>query len=381
MLETGNSSGWRLPAGLSDSLDGVLQSAVDAGATAGVEALLVVDGNPVYHHAFGYLTKQPKLVPMREGALFDLASLTKVVATTTAVMMLAERGLVRLDAPVWSYLPEFGRGGKERITLRHLLAHSSGLPGFAPLYKDHAGKKAFYRAVCEMDLEREPGAARVYSDLGFMLLGWMVEAAAGTSLDRFASTEIFGPLGMTQTGFKPPRYLWKRCAATEVCPFRGRLMQGEVHDENAYQMGGVSGHAGLFSTAGDLAIFAQMLIDDGERQGTRILSRESMREMLRLQPVPSETPQALGWWFRRPGPDATVFLPSPESFGHTGFTGTSLWIDPPCRAAAILLANAIHPSREHADSASFRKPFHALISQALAEKSPGTLAGTPSVAP
>ncbi len=404
----------RLPPETEEQLDQVLQNAVETEATSGVEALVLSGDDTVYHKACGFLRRIPTPIPLPPDTYFDLASLTKMVSTTTSVMILVDHGLVRLDAPVWSYIPEFGCKGKERITVRNLLTHTAGLLPFIQLYRDHSGKKAFYQALAEMEPPRPPGVEREYSDLGFMTLGWMVEQVSGKPLDEFAREHIFTPLGMRNTLYNPPRALWKQCAATEDCPFRKRIMQGQVHDENAYQMGGVSGHAGLFSTADDLALFVRMMLYEGRlevhssdrvvipptptlpRQGggsalasppwwrreqfspsplagegrgggevreIQILSRATFREMLTPQPMPQGAKQALGWWFKRPPEEATVFLPSEYSYGHTGFTGTSLWIDPVYKTAVVLLSNAVHPKRETGHAAIFRKSVHTIVSE------------------
>ncbi len=363
MMDSISTQSQSLPQAVEQDLDQTLQSAVMAGATSGVEALVLAGDNIVYHKACGYLRKIPAPIPLQPGAYFDLASLTKMVCTTTSVMILVDQGKVRLDAPVWSYIPEFGCKGKERITVRHLLTHTSGLAAFVQLYWELHGKKDFYQALAGLELKRPPGKEREYSDLGYMTLGWLVEKVSGKSLDWFAKERIFNPLGMRHTLFNPPRSLWRKCAATEDCPFRKKVMQGEVHDENAYQMGGVSGHAGLFSTADDLSLFARMMLQGGKLEGMQILSQQTFREMLRPQPMPQGVRQALGWWFKKPPEEATVFLPSERSYGHTGFTGTSLWIDPDYQVAVILLGNAVHPKRVAANTAAFRKPFHSVVSQ------------------
>lgn len=353
----------RLPCEVEQQLDQILQEAVDTQATSGVEALVLRGDETLYHKANGFLKRTPLPVILPPDTFFDLASLTKMVCTTTSVMILVDRGLVRLDGPVWSYIPEFGCKGKEQITVRHLLTHTGGLLPFIQLYRDHWGKKAFYKALAEMEPAHPPMTERVYSDLGFMTLGWMVERVSGRPLDQFAKEEIFSPLGMHNTQFNPPTSLRRKCAATEDCPFRKRVMQGQVHDENAYQMGGVSGHAGLFSTANDLALFARMMLHEGNFEGRQILSPQTFHEMLRPQPMPPGVRQALGWWFKRPPEEATVFLPSENSYGHTGFTGTSIWIDPVYKTAVVLLSNAVHPKRETGHASAFRKPFHSVVSQ------------------
>jgi CubicO group peptidase (beta-lactamase class C family) len=354
-----------LPTVVKEEWDSILQWAVDTSTTAGVEALVLHHDRIIYHEAFGFQRKIPTELPLAKGTLFDLASLTKVVCTTTSVMILVNQGSIRLDAPVWSYLPEFGVMGKEQVLVRHLLTHTSGLPPFLPLYNGHKGRKDFYRALCASELTRSPGEQREYSDLGFMILGWLVEAVSGNSLNQFAHKKIFSPLGMTQSMFNPPYYLRKKCAATEDCPWRKKILQGEVHDENAWQLGGVSGHAGLFSTAEDLAHFALMMLQKGKSGSTTLLSHDLFHELLRPQRIPDYHRQALGWWYPLPVAEATVFLPSQNSYGHTGFTGTSLWIDPEYQAAVILLSNAIHPKRQTAHASAFRKPFHAWISDYL----------------
>ncbi|NUN95959.1 MAG: beta-lactamase family protein [Candidatus Omnitrophica bacterium] len=349
-------------------LDEILEDAVARGDTAGVEGWVEIRGEVVFRSAFGFAAKVPKAEPLRPGTVFDLASVTKAVATTTAVLILVDRGLVRLDGPVWSYLKPFGCRGKERITVRQLLTHASGLPNYRPWFKELRGKEAFQEALFDTDLENPPGATRIYSDLGYMTLGWLVEAVSGLSLDRFVEREICRPLGLRHTRFDPPRAWRKRTAATEDCPFRGRVIRGEVHDENAWSQGGVAGHAGLFSTLEDLAKFARAFLNAGKPGAGWPLTRALSQEMVTQQPVHGEIRQALGWWLRRSDFDATVFLPSDRSFGHTGFTGCSLWIDPENQALVILLANAIHPNRDKANPSGFRKPFHEAVCRLISRQ-------------
>lgn len=354
-----------LPATLTAKLNHVLKEAIEVGATAGAEALVLSGDRTVYHEAFGWARKGPNPIPLQKGTTFDVASLTKMVATLPSVLVLVDEGKIRLDAPAWSYLKPFAQAGKESVTVRQLLTHTSGLPGYIQFFKEISGRRAYLAAVCSTPLESLPGEKRVYSDLGYMTLGWIVESVARKPLDWFAAEKVFHPLGMTQTGYRVPLAARPKTAATEVRPGTGKLIQGTVHDENAEALGGVSGHAGLFSTARDLAIYARMILLGGEFGGERILSEASVREMMTDQNVPSDTPQALGWWYRNPLDQATVFLASDHAFGHTGFTGVSLWMDPDHDMVAILLANSIHPHREQSDAKLFRRPFHRVLTDAL----------------
>lgn len=350
-----------------ERLDTHLDSAVYEGASAGAEAIILIGGAIHYHQVAGFQTTIPRPVPLMLDTLFDLASLTKVVVTTTAIMMLVDRGEVELDSPAVAYLPGFKSNGKDEVTVLQLLSHTSGLPATKGLYRRHRGRVAFKKAIFDLELDSVPGQERVYSDLGFMVLGWMIEEVSGKRLDRFAKEEIFEPLGMENTFYRPGIKERRRTAATEVCKWRKKLSQGEVHDENAAALGGVAGHAGLFSTAYDLARFAQMILDNGTLEETRILSEKAINTMLERQPIPGCHIQALGWWYQREDGEPTLFLPSEHSFGHPGFTGTSIWIDPEYEAAVILLGNAIHPHREGADRDRLRKGFHAIVSEALGD--------------
>jgi CubicO group peptidase (beta-lactamase class C family) len=274
--------------------------------------------------------------------LYDLASLTKVVATTTMAMILVDEKRLDLDRPVHAFLPAFQGPEKEGVTVRHLLTHSSGLPATAPLFREVRGKAAYAERIAAMDLGYPPGSKSVYSDLGVILLGEILEKTAGRPLDVFVRERVFLPLGMKHTGFRPPRPLWPRIAPTENDPWRGRMIQGEVHDENAFAMGGVAPHAGLFSTAGDLARFARMLL----KGGGRIVSRQTLELFTAKAGIP-DSDRALGWDTKSAEGSSAGTLFSPDSFGHTGFTGTSIWIDPERQIFVILLTNRVYPTREN----------------------------------
>lgn len=300
--------------------------------------------NPL--HPFGRLSYDEEAAPVTAGTLYDLASLTKVVATTTMAMILVDEGKLDLNQPVQELLPGFRGPGKEAVAVRHLLTHSSGLEATAPLFRENRGKAAYLERIQAMDLTYPPGSRSVYSDLGIILLGEILERAAGHSLDAFVRERVFGPLGMRDTMFRPPARLRPRIAPTEFDAWCGRLIHGEVHDENAFALGGVAPHAGLFSTAGDLARFARMLLNGGTLDGRRIVSRETVELFTRRAGIPGSD-RALGWDTKSAEGSSAGILFSSRSFGHTGFTGTSIWIDPERELFVILLTNRVHLTREN----------------------------------
>jgi len=310
-------------------------------------------GDLVHLHPFGRLSYEADAPRVEADTLYDLASLTKVVATTTMAMILVDRGRLDLDKAVVDFLPDF-RGTspegfrKERVTVRHLLTHSSGVDWWAPLYRDTVGKAEYLARIQAMDLVYEPGTATKYSDLGIILLGEILERVAGEPLAEFVRGRVFEPLGMHDTGFRPDPSLLSSIAPTEIdSTWRHRLLRGEVHDENAFALGGVAPHAGLFSTAPDLARFAQMLANGGVLGHRRIVSRETVELFTRRAELPPGSTRALGWDTRSVEGSSSGHFFSFLSFGHTGFTGTSLWIDPERQLFVLLLTNRVHPSREN----------------------------------
>lgn len=290
--------------------------------------------------SYGSRQVKPDVVTMTTDTVFDLASLTKPIATATSVMLLIEDGLVELDAPAARYVPEFGVNGKEKITVRQLLTHQSGLLPDNSI-KDYAdGRDEAIRRIHELDLRAEPGSQFIYSDVGFIVLGEIVERVSGKTLDAFSRERVFKPLGMTKTGFNPSSELGKHAAPTEER--NGDWMRGEVHDPRAFRLGGVAGHAGLFSTAEDLARFAQMLLNDGVLGETRILKPETCALMRSSQQVSSGV-RTLGWDRQTGYSSNRGDLFSTSAFGHGGFTGTALWIDPEQEMFVIFLSNRVHP--------------------------------------
>lgn len=325
-----------------------LERAVERSKTPGAVAC-VGQGDRIEHlAATGLRQREPEPLPAETNTPYDLASLTKVVATTTAALKLWEAGALSLDDAVTRYLPDTAYAG---ITLRQLLTHTAGFPAYDDLYREANGAGAMLKAIAALPRSGTP-ARRVYSDFGYMLLGKIIAQAAGASLDAFCGREIFAPLGMRDTAFNPPPALAARAAATERCTWRGRLLAGEAHDENAAAMGGVSGHAGLFSSAPDLALFCAALL------GGKLLKEETLDAMLRPEQVKGYPWQGLGWKLDGWMDSNEGYLPSRKSFGHTGWTGTSLWLDRETQRYAILLSNTCHPSRERRNNPALRKTFH-----------------------
>jgi len=353
------------PALVDQAYEALLQGAKQ-NKVPGSVAVIGRNGFALKPKAFGHAAVQPEKISMTPDTIFDLASLTKMIVTNTSIMILVEHGKINLDDPASKYLPEFKQKGKENITIRQLVTHTSGFPPFVRYYKDLRGKEAFYKAVCEQELAAKPGEKRAYSDIGYKTLGFIVEKVSGKDLNMFARENIFLPLGMKHTMYNPPEKWKKRCAATEVWPlYEKKLAWGEVHDENANAMGGVAGHAGLFSTAEELAVFCQMLVNAGKYSDVKILEPETVRQFYTPQLKPSVSKrQGMGWILAGSEVGGAGGL-GLGSFGHTGFTGTSIWIHPKYNTFAILLTNAIHPDREKAERSFVRKPFYQAIKTAM----------------
>ena len=324
-----------------ETIDRVVTRGIKAGGFPGAAVVVGRKGAAVWEKGFGridWATSSTRVSATE--TIYDLASLTKVIGTTTAVMILFDEGRIQLDAPVVTYLPEFTGGYKDSVTVRQLLEHRSGLPADRDLWRMAHTPAEARQIVLEAPLECKPGQCYIYSDLGAITLGMMVERVTGQGLDVFLHERVFAPLGMVNTFFKPADSLKSRVAPTEVSPPRGYPLQGEVHDENAYALGGVAGHAGLFSTASDLSIFAQMILEGGEYKGVRIVSDSTVK----LFTTRAAGSRALGWAMADGQWGSGRFM-SEGSFGHVGYTGTSLWIDPEREMFVILLTNRVHAAR------------------------------------
>jgi uncharacterized protein YbbC (DUF1343 family)/CubicO group peptidase (beta-lactamase class C family) len=357
-------------------IDSAIQEAIADKKCPGGVLWLEREGR-VYHRAYG----QRALVPAEEAAtedtIYDAASLTKVVATTPAVMLLVERGKVQLDATVHAYLPEFAGEGKESITIRQLLTHTSGLRPDVNLKPQWSGYETAIQLACAEKPRARPGATFVYSDINFFVLGEVVRRVAGCGLDEFVTREVYGPLKMLDTGFRPPAHLRSRIAPTEQDAEEG-LLRGVVHDPTARRMGGVAGHAGLFTTAADLARFARFMLNEGQLDGVRLLRSETVRLMTAVQsPEAVAARRGLGWDIDSPyaGQRGEVFPLG--GYGHTGWTGTSLWIDPFSRTFVIFLSNRNHPD-EKGSVLALRHKLATLSAQALPDFN---FAGVPGALP
>jgi CubicO group peptidase (beta-lactamase class C family) len=290
--------------------------------------------------------------PVDAGTLWDLASLTKLVALTTTVATLVDDGTLELDAPVQRWVPEWTGPMKAQVTLRDLLLHRSGLPAHRNFYLEARGLEAVRRQVLATPLDTVPRTRMVYSDLGAILMGLVVERATGRPFDEVVRARVLQPAGMTDTRFNPAPTLWARTAPTERDPWRGRLVRGEVHDENAFAMGGVSSHAGLFSSARDMVRFARLWLGEGTLDGVRLFSPETARAFATVADSAFSS-RAIGW-DTPTGTNSAGRLVRRPAYGHTGFTGTSLWLAPQQGRFVLLLTNRVNPRRERAGIATVR---------------------------
>jgi uncharacterized protein YbbC (DUF1343 family)/CubicO group peptidase (beta-lactamase class C family) len=324
-----------------DRIEKAIQQTIDSGGTPGAVFWLEHDGAS-WRRAFGQRAVEPKRLPAAPDTIYDMASLTKVMAATPAIMLLVEKGKIGLDDPVTRFIPEFGAKGKESITIRQLLTHTSGLRPDLSLDTPWSGYDKAIELACEESPRNQPGAKFVYSDINFFLLGEIVRRASGKPLNEFLEANLYRPLKMRDTGFLPPKAKLSRIAPTER--FDGRILQGEVHDPTARRMGGVAGHAGLFSTASDTARYARMILNNGILDGKRVFKPETVRMMISVQ-SPAGVPdrRGLGWdidsGYSRP---RGAHFPL-GSFGHTGWTGGAIWIDPFSKTFWVCLSNRVHP--------------------------------------
>jgi uncharacterized protein YbbC (DUF1343 family)/CubicO group peptidase (beta-lactamase class C family) len=320
-------------------VDAIIEQAVADGNIPGAVLVVGHDGAVVYRKAYGSRALEPRREPMTLDTVFDLASLTKVIATTTAMMQLFEQGKVRMNDPVAKYLPEFAQNGKEDITVRQLMTHYSGLAPDLDLTTPWEGKSTAYQLAFVEPPETTPGSGFVYSDINFIMLGALVEKVSAETLDAYTTQHIFAPLKMTRTRFVPPA-TWRAKIAPTQYDEKEHMLRGEVHDPTARRMGGVAGHAGLFSTGDDLAKFAQALLNGGGG----ILSAETVEKMTSPEQPPSAPVlRGFGWDIDSPFSSNRGDLLPVGSYGHTGFTGTSVWIDPTTQTYIILLTNSVHP--------------------------------------
>ena len=350
----------------------LLRDAIQSGAAPGAVVLVARRGRIVLEEAIGRMSYADDAAAVKTDTIYDLASLTKVIVTTTLSMMLHERGDLDLDAPVKSYIPQFQGGPKDTVLVKDLLAHSGGLLAWTELYEEFEGESpddarvGYIASICQRPLEHPPRSKMVYTDLGILLLGEILERVTGKRLDVLAKEELFDPLGMTDVYFSPDPSLLSRIAPTERDPWRGRVVHGEVHDENAYGLGGVAPHAGLFATAPALAPFVQMLLNGGAYGGHRLLNGKTIELFTEPSNLVPGSSRALGWDTpSEPSSSGAYF--STESFGHTGFTGTSIWVDPEHELFVILLSNRVHPTRENRQIYDLRPVFHDAVMKSIVD--------------
>ncbi len=321
-------------------IDDVVAEGLARKKMPGCVVLVGHKGRIVFHKAYGYRQLVPEKQPMKLDTVFDMASLTKPVATATSVMLLVEAGEIDLQAPVAKYIPEFGANGKQDITVKQLLTHSGGLIPDNSI-KDYAdGSEVAFDKIHALKTYVEPGTRFVYTDVGFIVLAELVERLTGKNVHEFSQQKIFGPLKMTETGYLPPDDLKLRAAVTQERD--GQPMRGDVHDPRAFALGGIAGHAGLFSTAKDLSRYAQMLINGGSLDGVTVMKPETVKQMTDPVEVSSGL-RTLGWDMRSPYSSNRGDFFTKEAFGHGGFTGTAMWIDPPQDLFVIFLSNRVHP--------------------------------------
>lgn len=322
------------------TIDRVVQRGIDAGGYPGASVVVGRKGFAVVSKGFGSLDWTGKTRVSASESIYDLASLTKVIGTTTAIMVLYDQGKIDLDAPISRYLPDFSGGLKDQVTVRHLLTHRAGLPAGRELWRIAKTPAEARAAVLASPIKCTPGKCYEYSDLGADILGFIAESVSDLPLDAFLERNVYEKLGMHDTHFRPSVSNVFRTAPTEIAPPRGYPLRGEVHDENAWALGGVAGHAGLFSTATDLSVFAQMMLDGGRYNGVRIVADSTVALFTRR----AAGHRALGWDTCDGGAGCGQFL-SERAYGHTGFTGTSLWIDPDRQTFVVLLTNRVHAAR------------------------------------
>lgn len=346
----------------------VIRDAIRQHAFPGAVLAVAHHGSIVASQGFGRFTYEPESPEVQPDTIFDLASVTKVVATTAMAMLLYEDGVLDLESPVAASLPEFvslapdsQRAARSKVTIRMLLVHSSGLPAYVKLFETALTRDELIRAALATPLSSSPGSKADYSDIGFIVLGETLTKLAGTSLDAFSQTEIFAPLGMSRVSFNPPAD-WKSAIppTEDDRTFRHRVIQGEVNDENALVMGGVAAHAGLFATAIDVARFAECML----RGGSPILRPATIELFTRREPTPVGTSRALGWDTPSP-PSSSGTHFSSRSFGHLGYTGTSLWIDPDRQLSVTLLTNRTWPDRSSQAIKQIRPLVHDAVIEAL----------------
>jgi CubicO group peptidase (beta-lactamase class C family) len=341
----------------------VVQRGVEARAFPAAVVEVGTRGEVLWQQAFGRLDYDPDAAPTQNSTIFDLASLTKVLATTSLVMRLVERGALGLHHPIRRWIPEWRGKDRDDVTLRSLLKHSSGLTAWLPFYRDHTGRQEFQHAICSLPLEYPPDTQAIYSDLGFILLGFILEDAGGNSF-REQATHLLSTLTSAPLMFNPPAQLRRSIAPTGDDPWRGRRLIGEVHDENCWALGGAAGHAGLFGTAQAVGDFARVMLAALKGTDSRLAGTGTVHLFVKRS-ADATGSRALGWDTMLPTSSCGTKM-STSAFGHTGFTGTTLWIDPEREAYVVFLTNRVNPTRENTAIQQIRPALHDAVLTALA---------------
>jgi CubicO group peptidase (beta-lactamase class C family) len=340
----------------------VVQRGVEERAFPAAVVEVGTRGEVLWQHAFGRLDYDPESAPTDTNTIFDLASLTKVMATTSLVMRLVERRSIELNDPIRKWLPEWRGKDREDVMLRSLLTHSSGLTAWLPFYRDHTGRQEFQHAICSLPLEYPPDTQAIYSDLGFILLGFIVEDAGADSF-RDQATQLLSTVTSAPLMFNPPAQRRRSIAPTEHDPWRGRRLIGEVHDENCWALGGAAGHAGLFGTSQAVGDFARVMLGALKGADTRLAGSGIVRLFVKRSAAATGS-RALGWDTMMPTSSCGTKM-SASAFGHTGFTGTTLWIDPEREVYVVLLTNRVNPTRGNTAIQQIRPALHDAVMSAL----------------
>jgi len=342
----------------------VITGAISDSAFPGAVILIWKDGEIICEKPFGHFTYGQNSTKVKLNTIYDLASLTKVLATTTGAMICIDKKLFSLNDEVARYIPSFASNGKENVTIKNLLLHNSGLPAWKQYYNKDLPLEGILQDIYNSEIEFKPGTKTVYSDLGMIVLGKVIEEVSNKSLDEFCKEKIFNPLKMNDTFFNPPDSLNDRIPPTENDNYwRMKLIRGEVHDENASLLGGAAGHAGLFSTAGDIAKLLEILITNGNVNGDQFIQKETVE--LFTSKKNSKNKRLLGWNLKSEKGSSAGNKFSTESFGHTGFTGTSIWIDPARNLFVVFLTNRVYPSRENKKILQVRPKLHDAVIDAI----------------
>jgi len=348
-----------------DSLETCLNQAIGDSVFPGCAIAVGFQGKLIFEQSFGNFIYDPHSSKVEVNSIFDLASVTKVVATTTISMILYDQRRLNLDWRVVDIVPAFQGNDKEKVTIRQILTHTSGLPGWIRFYLELNGKERIVREICKTELVNEPGTVYVYSDLGMILMQNIIETITKKTLDHLVLDYITTPLGMKRTFYNPDSSLKNEIVPTEISEWHQKLVHGFVHDENTFVMGGISGHAGLFSTVQDLSVFCQMYLNGGLYDNKRILKTETIDLFTTRQNMVGESTRALGWDTRSEQYSMAGDYMSMRAFGHSGFTGTTIWIDPENQVFVVLLSNRVYPTRENRKISMVRPVVHNYVMKAL----------------